>query len=86
MWDVCSILIFAQNTWEVDTYFWDVYENQDFQFYPDIRVKYLAGGAIFLGFSFYPGKKYGIKKNLLFNSLTEKQLRQWSDRMCRKRK
>ena len=27
---------------------------QHFQFYPDIRVKHLGGGTIFLGFSFYP--------------------------------
>ena len=27
---------------------------QQFQFYPDIRVKHLGGGTIFLGFSFYP--------------------------------
>ena len=32
----------------------DVNKTQHFQFYPDIHVKHLGGGTIFLGFSFYP--------------------------------
>ena len=55
-----SILIFVQNIWGVEIYFWIAYKAQHFQFYPDICVKYLGVETCFWEmcttqhFSFYP--------------------------------